>query len=193
MVQAVFLREGGKRHVWRVLFLSLLAMLLLALRVFAFMTPTVASNTHQAPSLPGHAAQWHPTGKQWKLTVSFVTMGEGFHGSRQGQVEDSLMTFLADGRLTATFPASSPGAPPLLPPAIDGMWFMTGPNAFHYQFKDPIVAGGTMIAYIQVQINASLLSPTAFVAGGIGIAYSVATGLPIAGQYNITSTVATAG
>lgn len=192
MIQAVFLRKGGKRHVLRVLLFSLVAMLLLALSVFVFTHVTSASNAHQAPSSPGHAAQWQPTGKWWKLTVSFVTMGEGFHGSRQGQVEDSLMTFLPGGRLTATFPASSPGASPLLPPAIDGTWFMTGPNAFHYQFKDPIIAGGTMIAYIQVQINASLVTPTAFVAGGIGVAYSVATGLPIAGQYNITSTVATA-
>ena len=69
---------------------------------------------------------------------------------------------------------------------------MTGPNAFHYQFKDPIFTGSTMVAYIQVQVDASLLSPTTYVAGGVGIAYAVATDRPLPGQYNVTSTVAIA-
>jgi hypothetical protein len=184
--------EKEKKRLFRLLFLPLLALLLLSLGVFVFTNTASAANSHQTKSSQGQVSQWTPTGKLWKLTVTFVTLGQGFQGSRDGQVESSLMTFLPGGRLTATFPGASPDTPPTLPPAIDGAWFMTGPSAFHYRFKDPILAGGKLVAYVQVQINASLVSPTAYVAGGVGVAYSVATGLPIPGQYNVTSTVAIA-
>jgi hypothetical protein len=69
---------------------------------------------------------------------------------------------------------------------------MTGPNAFHYQFKEPISQGSKMVAYVQVQINAVLTSATTFEAGGVGVGYSMATGLPLPGQYNVTATTALA-
>lgn len=193
MMKSLLPGKKEKPRPLRVLFLPLVFLLLLSLGVFVFTSTASAASSHRIASSQGQVSQWMPTGKHWKLAVTFVTLSDGFQGSRQGQIESSMMTFLPDGRLTATFPGPSPNAPPTLPPAIDGAWFMTGPSAFHYRFKDPIFAGGKMVVYVQVQINASLVSPTAFVAGGVGVAYSVATGLPIPGQYNVTSTVAVAG
>lgn len=192
MTKQVGTEKREKKRLLQMLFLPLIALLLLSLAVFIFTnTASVASSHQREPSL-SQVSQWTPTGKFWKLSVTFIPLGQGFQGSRDGQGESSLMTFLPGGKLTATFPGVSPDAPPTLPPAIDGAWFMTGPSAFHYRFKDPILAGGKMVAYVQVQINASLVGPTAYVAGGVGVAYSVATGLPIPGQYNVTSTVAVA-
>jgi len=127
---------------------------------------------------------WTPTGVVWKLTVTFLT------GSRHGQSEQSVMTFSRDGSLTATFPGTNASAPPTLPPAIDGSWCMTGINAFHYQFKDPILHANKMVAYVAVHIEASRTSKTTFEAGGVEIAYSTSSGQPIPGQYGVTQTFA---
>lgn len=98
------------------------------------------------------------------------------------------MTFFANGRLTATFP----GAVPPMQPAIDGKWCMTGPSTFRYQFKELITQDGKIVAYVAPHIDAYLTSATTFEAGGVGVAYSVATGQPLPGQYNVTETWATA-
>lgn len=141
---------------------------------------SVALSTDQCAILS--SSQWTPIGT-WKLTVSFLT------GPRKGQSEASVMTFLPGGGLTATFP----GSRPVLPPAIDGRWCMTGFNAFHYQFKEPLIMkGDTLILYVATSINAYITSKTTFDAGGIGVAYSALTGKPVPGQYNVTVTSASA-
>src|SRR5262249_13412544 len=94
------------------------------------------------------------------------------------------------GSLTATFPGATVSAPPTLPPAIDGSWCMTGTNAFRYQFKDLILHEGKIVAYVATHIDANLTSKTTFEAGGVGIAYSAATGQPLPAQYNVTRTIA---
>jgi hypothetical protein len=129
-------------------------------------------------------SSWTPGGVVWKLTVAFLI------GSRSGQTERSVMTFARDGSLTATFPGATARTPATLPPAIDGTWCMTGANAFRYQFHDPIMRAGKMVAYVATHIEANLTSRTTFEAGGIGIAYTTATGLPIPTQYNVTQTFA---
>lgn len=133
-----------------------------------------------------HLSQPSPIGKVWKLKVIFLS------GPRQGQSELSIMTFLPDGRLTATFPGPLPGSPATLPPAVDGKWCMTGPSIFRYQFKDPIMSNGRMVAYVLPRVNAYLTSATTYEGGSVGVAYSVATGLPIPGQYGVTQTLAVA-
>ncbi|HEU5381893.1 MAG TPA: hypothetical protein VFV38_41255 [Ktedonobacteraceae bacterium] len=143
-----------------------------------------ASTTQCLTSSLPQLSPWTPTGVVWKLTVTFLA------GSRHGQSEQSVMTFLRDGSLTATFPGTSASAPPTLPPAIDGSWCMTGINAFHYQFKDPILRAGKMVAYVAVHIEASRTSRTTFEAGGVGVAYSASSGQPIPGQYGVTQTFA---
>lgn len=128
---------------------------------------------------------WTPVGPQWSLTVQFLS------GSRAGQSELSLMTFASDGTLTATFPGATPSAPPTLPAAVDGQWCMTAPNAFHYQFRDVIKAGGQVVAYIQTQINATMTSASSYAAGGVGVGYAAKSGQPLPGQYGLTQTLAT--
>lgn len=192
MMKHVLPGKSEKQQVWRALAFLCALLLLCSLSMFLFTSTVSAASSHPTAFSRNHVSQWMPTGKFWRLTITFVPLSGDFQGSRQGQVEVSLMTFRPGGKLTATFPGSSSGSPPTLPPAIDGTWLMTGPNAFHYQFKDPIFTGSTMVAYIQVQVDASLLSPTTYVAGGVGIAYAVATDRPLPGQYNVTSTVAIA-
>lgn len=116
---------------------------------------------------------WTPVGVTWNLTVQFLS------GSRQGQTESSIMTFLPNGRLTATFPNST------LLPAIDGRWYFTSTNAFHYSFRDQLTSEGI---YVLVQLNAYLTSKTTYEAGGVGVAYSIATNQPVG--YNVTQTSA---
>jgi hypothetical protein len=185
-----FEQKRTKRLV-RVGILFLIVLLVGAFGVVFATHAASAANTQRSVHLQGQAS-WSPIGKVWTLTVTFVPLSGDFHGSRQGQTERSLMTFLPSGGLTATFPGSTPDAPPLQPPAMSGSWTMGGANAFGYQFQEPLLASGKMVAYVQVRIHASLISPTAFVAGGIGVAYSLATGLPIPGQYNVSSTTAVA-
>ena len=158
-----------------------------ALSLVAFTLASVAWTSSASAATPAVTAlsaspetQWTPVGVTWNLTITFLK------GFRQGQSETSLMTFLPDGRLTATFPASG------VLPAIDGRWHMTAPNAFHYRFKDPIMQNGKMVAFVQVQVDAYLTSQHTYEAGGVGAAYSVTTGQPpIPGQYNTTQTSAT--
>lgn len=124
--------------------------------------------------------RWTPTGVTWTLAVTFLS------GSRKGQSEVSLMTFLPNGQLTATFPQTS------LLPAIDGHWQMTAPHAFHYRFREPLMQNGEMVAYVQVQVDAIATSQTTYEAGGVGVTYAAATGQPIAGQDGVTYTAASA-
>lgn len=102
------------------------------------------------------------------------------------------MTFSADGKLTATFPAATPGAPDVLPPAVDGRWCATGATTFVYTFKDPIMQGGHMIAYVQTAITATMTSTTTYNADGVGVGYAAATVMPLPGQYGVTKTTAVA-
>ena len=102
------------------------------------------------------------------------------------------MTFSPSGALTATFPGPTPDAPAALPPTTDGRWCATGPNTFAYEFKEPILAGGHMVAFVQTAITARMTSATAYIAEGVGVGYSAATAMPLAGQYNVTKTTAVA-
>jgi hypothetical protein len=177
----------------RTLFLILLAasvggMLLMGIGLSFPSRTTQAQTIGGSPVCPAvpHTPEmsWSPTGVVWKLTVTFLS------GSRQGQSEQSVMTFANNGSLTATFPGVTPDAPALLAPAIDGSWCMTGVQTFRYQFKEPIVENGKMVAYVATHIEALLTSKRTFEAGGFGSAYATATGLPLPGQYNITQTFA---
>ncbi len=102
------------------------------------------------------------------------------------------MTFSAGGKLTATFPAATPGVPDVLPPAIDGRWCAIGTTTFAYAFKDPIMQGSRMIAYVQTAITATMTSATTYSADGVGVGYAAATAMPLPGQYGITKTTAVA-
>ena len=177
----------------RALFLILLAasvggMLLMGIELSFPSRTTQAQTIGVPPACPAVPPMpemfWSPTGVVWKLTVTFLS------GSRQGQSEHSVMTFARDGSLTAMFPGVTPDAPALLPPAIDGSWCMTGVQTFRYQFKEPIVENGRMVAYVATHIEALHTSKTTFEAGGFGSAYAIATGQPLPGQYNITQTFA---
>lgn len=130
------------------------------------------------------SSRWTPVGVRWKLTVTFV------NGKRQGEIEPSIMVFLPDGTLTATFPGPTPDSPPAQPPAIDGSWCMVGQNAFAYQFREPLYQGKRLVAYVQVHINAQLTSPTTYVGGGVGMVYQAGTDAPIPLQGGVTTTVA---
>lgn len=189
MLRQVFAREQEKKQMACHLVLLLTSLLLLFVSAFVSTRAVSAASVPPGASFSGHPSSWRPIGT-WKLTVTFVTLNDGFQGSRQGQVESSLMTFLPNGRLTASLPGSSSASSHPLPPVINGAWYMTGLNLFHYHFQEPLFTEGKMVAYVQVQTNATLVSPTAYVAGGVGVAYSASTGRPIAGQYNVTSTVA---
>lgn len=156
----------------------LLGMLLLSTAlIWTARTSAATTQTTVNPLILDH---WTPVGHTWTLTVSFLT------GSRQGQSEISLMTFQQDERLTATFPHSDQL------PAIDGRWSMSGPHTFHYRFRDLLMQNGYLFGYVQVQIDAYLTSQDTYVAGGVGVIYSSATGKPLPEGYNITQTVATA-
>ena len=133
----------------------------------------LTTQPHATPH-PDDLPTWTPVGGSWNLTIQFLS-----GGSRQGQTERSVMTFLPDGRLTATFPDS-----PLLP-AKDGRWFFTSPHAFHYSFEDQQPQEGI---YVLTQIDAYLISQTAYEAGGVGVVYSLATHQPVG--YNVTHTSA---
>lgn len=148
--------------------------------------PTMTTTTPCSFFPSVQETSWSPIGSVWKLTVFFLS------GSRQGQSEQSLMTFSPDGSLMATFPGATASAPPALPPAVDGSWCMTGINAFRYQFKDLILHSGKIVAYVATHIDANLTSKTTFEAGGVGIAYAAATGQPLPAQYGVTRTVAVA-
>jgi hypothetical protein len=152
--------------------------------------PRTAFAAREQPGNGSHlrGVHWTPMGRQWLLTVTFVALPAPFEGSRSGTHETSVMTFLPDGRLTATFPGPTPDAPPTLPPGVDGLWSMTGPATFRYRFRDPV----SPTAYVQVDSSASLISPTAFLAGGVGVLCSTFTGMPVNERYNVTSTVAIA-
>jgi len=152
--------------------------LLLLTLLSMFLTDDAVAAT--PPASRAVKTQWTPTGVTWTLTVTFLS------GSRQGQSEISLMTFLPNGQLIATFPNSS------LLPAIDGQWQMTAPNAFRYRFRDPLMQNGEMVAFVQVQVDACLTSQTTYEAGGVGVTYAAATGQPIAGQDGVTYTAASA-
>ncbi len=163
---------------------------------FLGLSRSQSGNTHPATAptmtFTGQCASnvistWTPVDTTWKLTVQFL------NGSRQGQSEQSIMTFRHDGSLTATFPSQTPSDPPTLPPAVDGHWCMTAPNAFHYQFRDLMQQNGRTVAYVQTQISADMTSATSYIAGGIGMAYSAQSGQPLPGQYGLTRTLATAG
>lgn len=181
-----------KRH-WQLTSICSLAILLLvAVATLAGMKrATSAASTraliaHPAASNPScaqPASSWTPTGRQWRLLVTFLA------GPRQGQTEVSLMTFACDGTLTASFPGATPADPPALPPTSDGQWEMTSPRAFHYQFRESLGQGATAMV-IQVTVNALLTSPTTYVAGGIGIAYGTKSNQPLPGQYNVSQTIA---
>ncbi len=148
---------------------------------------TPVPTARDQPSCPTQLAKWSPANqKAWKLIVSFLV------GSRQGQQETSYMTFSPDGKLTATFPSATPGAPDALPPAIDGKWCATGATMFAYEFRDPIMAGGHMVAYVQTALSATMTSATTYRADGVGVAYSTKTAMPLPGQYNVPRTVAVA-
>jgi hypothetical protein len=140
----------------------------------------------QRQEISRHAPWSSANQKAWKLIVSFLV------GSRQGQQETSYMTFSPDGKLTATFPSATPGALDALPPAIDGKWCATGATMFAYEFRDPIMAGGHMVAYVQTALSATMTSATTYRADGVGVAYSTKTAMPLPGQYNVTRTVAVA-
>ncbi len=157
-----------------------LVLLLLALASLLWTSRASAAIT--LPPAEPHPAetQWTPVGVTWTLTVKFLS------GARAGQSETSLMTFLPHGRLTATFPHSS------MLPAIDGRWYMTVPNAFHYRFRESLLQNGAVFAFVQVQVDACLTSQKTYEAGGVGAVYAAATGQPIAGQYNVSQTFATA-
>lgn len=142
---------------------------------------TPAPTVNPASACIATSSPWSPVGKVWHLTVTFLS------GSRQGQSQIQLMTFLPDGTLTTTFPGATPSAPPTLPPGEDGHWCFTGQNTFHYQFHDPLPQG----MYVQPSISAYLTSPTHYEAGGVGVAYDNA-GHPLPGQYGVTQTVANA-
>jgi hypothetical protein len=145
-------------------------------------TPSPTSGA-QVSCSTAQQGQWTPVGVTWKLTVSFVD------GARKGQSEQSIMTFLPSGQLTATFPGPTPASPPTLPPAVDGRWCVTGSNTFAYTFKDPIMQNGVMVAYVQPAINAKMMSAKEYIGDGVGVAYSAMTGMPL-GQYGVTHTVA---
>ena len=156
----------------------LLGMLLLS--TVLIWTTRISAATTQTIVNPLTLDPWTPVGRTWTLTVNFLT------GSRQGQSEVSLMTFQQDEHLTATFPHSDQL------PAIDGRWSMSGPHTFHYRFRDLLMQNGHLFGYVQVQVDAYLTSQDSYIAGGVGVAYSSATGKPLPGGYNITQTVATA-
>lgn len=177
----------GKRLSWkRMSLLALLGGLLLCIAVPA-LTRTAAAAPVQSEHTDKHTCR--PCGKVWKLVVTAAD------GNRQGQHWPAMMTFNPNGSMTATFPGASPDDPPAQPSAFDGQWWMTGASTFHYRFRDPIYTDGLtgqMVAYVQVEQDAYLTSSTTFVSGGVGVAYAVSTGLPIAGQYGVTSTTAVA-
>lgn len=100
-------RKGRGAMIWGVTILLLTVLSLLV---------TENAGAAVTPSTPhGVKTRWTPTGMTWTLSVTFLS------GSRQGQSEVSLMTFLPNGQLTATFPQTSQL------PAIDGHWQMTAP------------------------------------------------------------------
>ena len=156
----------------------LMCVCLPALALFSLAGPNQAAAATVSTTRP--SPPFTPVGTTWTLTVRFLS------GSRQGQSETSLMTFRPDGSLTATFPNSN------LVAAIDGHWYMTGTGTFHYHFKEPLMQDGQIIAYILVNIDAYMSSTQAYTAAGVGVTYSAATGLPLAGQYNATLTLAKA-
>lgn len=124
---------------------------------------------------------WTPEGGTWSTTVTFV------NGLQAGLSETSLMIFAADGSMTATFPDSGTSA-------TNGGWQLisgTNINLFNYHFEENIVVNGQTVAHIHVHIYADLTSATTYVAGGIGIGYSAATGAVIPGQYSVSETLAT--
>src|SRR5258708_3165116 len=66
------------------------------------------------------------------------------------------------------------------------------PHAFHYRFRESLLQNGAVFAFVQVQVDACLTSQKTYEAGGVGAVYAAATGQPIAGQYNVSQTFATA-
>lgn len=148
--------------------------------------PTPSPTSRVQACSTAQQGQWSPIGVTWKLAVSFLD------GARKGQSEQSIMTFLPSGQLTATFPGPTPTSRPTLPPAVDGRWCVTGPNTFAYVFKDPILQNGVMVAYVQPAISATLVGAKEYTGDGVGVAYSNLTGMPLMGQYGVTHTVALA-
>jgi hypothetical protein len=73
---------------------------------------------------------------------------------------------------------------------IDGRWCVTGTNTFVYQFKDPVMQNGVMVAYVQTAITANLTSAKEYIGDGVGVGYSALTGMPLPSQYGVTHTVA---
>ena len=149
-------------------------------------TPVPTASTRAEVPCPARFARWSPVGFTWKLTVRFLA------GSRSGQEETSYMTFLPSGELTATFPGPGKGAPDALLPAFDGRWCATGATSFSYVFRDPLVQGGRMVAYIQTAIAARMTGARSYTAQGVGVGYTAATEMPLEGLYNVTETTAVA-
>lgn len=185
------------------LFLAIFAILALLLSTVTYLVGVnngaqAQSGAHAATFTSPCAAtfpvsQWSPVGKRWTLTVKFLS-GSRANPQPDGQPasELSVMTFAADGSLTATFPGATLGAPSMLPPAVDGHWCWTSANTFHYGFRDIQMNGQTAVAYVQTQIGATMTSATIYQAGGVGVAYDAKTNKPIPQQFGVTQTIAVA-